>query len=186
MRIAATLLLLGSLACALQPDWRPKEGETPEVGDPRLDAVHAYNDADVMIRVHAYLSRRIRKPGDEADLLLDDFQRTTLAKLFRALDFLEKFPDDDFSARVIRCQVASSSVWEPWKIIALEIFQRAPKSFRTVFASLSAKSRRNLVLDVAAGIGLATDPNSAVTFRLSKEEAERLTERLQEFRKLLK
>lgn len=102
------LVGLGSLALAFddrlsaaESDWRPKDDEPYVVGDPRQDALRAYREASVIMRVYRYINSKQTTPGDIEDWLLNDFQETIAARTFpRALDFLSNYPDSELAGEL--------------------------------------------------------------------------------------
>jgi len=178
-QIFLAVLTVGSLLAA-DADWKPKPDEIADASDPRFEAIRVYRDADVAMRLYGYVKDRQEAPGDEADLLVTDFQESFGARhILKPLDFLARYPDSALVKKLLAFQVEQTSgMWPPWKALVFRIFREHPKDFREFFEDLDKDQKSKLLIDVRTGFAMATDPDGLLAYRIPAEEREALEKKM--------
>jgi hypothetical protein len=165
-------------AVAADADWKPKPDETYVVGDPRFEAMDAYREAAIMMRVYSDIKSRLKNPGDDADKLLTDFQPLAARTILKPLRFLDKYPDIDTTATLLKFQVTwTDGVWPGWKVPALWIFRNQPEEFAAFYKTLPAEMRAKLAEDVRKGLVMSSRDGPLIPV-INPEEQDALKRRL--------
>lgn len=172
LRIAACVLgLLSAMAMAAE-----ERREVHGAEESRLKAQETYRRAIAALRVQSYLHARIAAPGDEADLLLTEFQESLSAReITSATEFLKDYPDDEIAKALLLFQIRSTSgIWAPWKRLALALLDRCSNVVEQIVPCLPAAEQSKFLADAERGLAMANDPAGGFIYPLADQRRDEL------------